>query len=71
MDITDGNWTNELGGTTLAPSIDEVAPADDNDYIQSGDDPSSDLAEIALTNTTAEAMQRGGMSGKGIDITFK
>jgi hypothetical protein len=27
--------------------------------------------EIALTNTTAAALQRGGAAGKGIDITFK
>jgi len=26
---------------------------------------------IALTNTTAAALQRGGAAGKGIDITFK
>lgn len=28
-------------------------------------------AELALTNTTAAAMQRGGAAGKGVDITFK
>lgn len=28
-------------------------------------------APIALTDTTAAAMQRGGAAGKGIDITFK
>lgn len=27
--------------------------------------------EVALTNTTAAAMQRGGAAGKGVDITFK
>lgn len=48
-DITDGGWTNELGGTTLAGSIDETT-ASDVDYIQSSESPlTPDICEIKCT----------------------
>jgi hypothetical protein len=46
-DIATGSWTNELGGTTLYTSIDDVA-LDDNDYIVSSVSPSNDTCVIEL-----------------------
>lgn len=51
-DVTDGSWLNEAGSNTnLFQSIDETV-ADDVDYIESSKTPSSDLAEIGLSNIT-------------------
>src|SRR4029077_21073196 len=45
----DGNWKTELGGTVLAPSIDDTSP-DDSDYIISSDRPVSDICKLSLSN---------------------
>jgi hypothetical protein len=51
-DVTDGGWTNQAGtNVNLFQSIDESV-ADDTDYISSGLAPSSDMAEINLSNIT-------------------
>lgn len=54
-DVTDGGWTNELGGTTLYTSINET-PLSDSDYIQSSVNPTADITRISLSNpsTTVE-----------------
>lgn len=52
-DVTDGNWLNEVGSATnLYASIDEPAPANDSDYIESASGPSNDLVEIKLSAPT-------------------
>jgi hypothetical protein len=48
-DNIDGNWKTELGGTVLAPSIDDTSP-DDSDYIISSDRPVSDICKLSLSN---------------------
>lgn len=55
-DSVDGNWTNELGGTTLYTSIDEAA-VDDADYIQSGDDPANDICKIRLSDPSGTPIE--------------
>lgn len=49
-DVTKGNWTDELGGTTnIYTSIDETS-ASDSDYVESGDSPNLDVLEVGLGN---------------------
>jgi hypothetical protein len=48
-DHTDGSWTNELGGTELYSSIDEITP-NDSDYVQSSDNPSADTFRVRMSN---------------------
>jgi hypothetical protein len=55
-DNIDGGWTNELGGPSLAPSIDETVP-DDDDYIISSDRPVSDICKISLSNPSGAIQQ--------------
>jgi hypothetical protein len=77
-DDTDGNWTNELGATSLYESIDETS-ASDADYIRSESDPVSDLCKIRLSNpgtTVAEPAivriryKKDG-TGSDIDLTVR
>lgn len=46
-DLTVGSWLNELGGTPLYTSIDEVS-ANDADYITSENNPSTSIARTTL-----------------------
>lgn len=48
-DALTGGWTASGGGSLFA-AIDEVA-ADDSDYIQSGDDPVTDITKIGLSDS--------------------
>jgi hypothetical protein len=48
-DDVDGGWTNELDGTTLFSSIDEVTE-DDSDFIKSSLTPSADMARIRISD---------------------
>jgi hypothetical protein len=48
-DSLDGGWTNELNGTSLFPSVDEVTP-DDADYIRSSTFPVTDICRLGLSN---------------------
>ena len=52
-DDTDGGWTNELDGSVLFSSIDEAAPADDNDYIKSSTGPFPDVCKVRLSNPSS------------------
>jgi hypothetical protein len=49
-DSSDGGWTNELGGTPIYTSIDEHLVPVDSDYIQSSNDPASDVCRLSLSN---------------------
>jgi hypothetical protein len=51
-DVSDGGWTNELGGTTLWTSLDEATP-DDADYIQSSENPSNDTCEVHISDPSS------------------
>lgn len=51
-----GSWLNELGGTTLAPSIDETAP-NVSDYIISSSNPASDICKVSLSNPGGAIIQ--------------
>lgn len=58
-DVTDGGWTNEVGSATdLYASLDE-ATASDADYIQSSVNPSSDVAEVALSDVADPGVHTG------------
>ena len=48
-DVTDGGWTDQSGGTSLADAIGED-PVDDANYIKSSSSPSNDACEIALSD---------------------
>jgi hypothetical protein len=48
-DNIDGGWTNELGGTSLFPSIDELQP-NVTDYIISSQGPLADVCKVQLSN---------------------
>jgi hypothetical protein len=49
-DISIGNWTNEIGGTTnIHDSIDEETTPVDTDYIKSGANPTGDTVTIGLS----------------------
>jgi hypothetical protein len=51
-DVSDGSWLNEAGSNTnLYDSLNE-AIATETDYIESSLDPSSDTAEVGLSNIT-------------------
>lgn len=74
-DVSDGGWTNELGGAELFSSIDE-ATANDNDYIQSSPNPSDDACRIRLSDPGAlpaapfDVMYRFKREGEGtINLT--
>lgn len=53
VDVTDGSWTTDTGGSVLYAAIDE-AVASDTDYIKSSNltQGNSDLCEIALGSLT-------------------
>lgn len=55
-DSIDGGWTNELDGTTLAPSIDEMVP-NDADYIKSETSPANDICKISFSDPLATPAQ--------------
>jgi len=74
-DISTGNWDDPNGNNNniLYDDIDEIS-TDDNDYIQSSNDPSSDTCEIELSDITDPEVDTGhiiryrygtGMSGTG------
>jgi hypothetical protein len=50
-DDTDGNWTNESGGTTLFSSIDESS-ASDTDFIQVDDSSSNEICIVRLSDVS-------------------
>jgi hypothetical protein len=50
-----GGWTDELGGTNLAGSLDEVT-ANDADYAQSTPDPVDDICRIRLQSLSATSI---------------
>lgn len=54
-DYQDGSWTNELGGTNLFPSIDELSP-NDTDYIKSSDNPNLDATIVKLSIPVAQML---------------
>lgn len=75
-DASAGGWTNESGGTTLYPSIDERFTPNDADYIRSSNNPSNDTCRVSLSNPSGAVAQpftvsyRYGKSGTAqIDIT--
>ncbi len=74
-DISTGSWDDPNGNNNniLYDDIDGIS-ADDNDYIQSSNDPSSDTCEIELSDITDPGVDTGhviryrygtGMSGTG------
>lgn len=84
-DVTKGNWDDSNGNNNdiLYDDIDEVTP-DDNDYIESPDDPSSEECEIGLGSLTDpesssghyvryrwQAPESGGGQPASIDFTVK
>jgi hypothetical protein len=52
-DVNDGNWTDPNGNNNgdLFDDIDETV-ADDNDYIESEQDPVADVCEVGLSSVT-------------------
>lgn len=59
-DITDGGWLNELASATdLYASIDEIWPADDDDYIMSSGAPSADACTVGLSNVSDPSSSTG------------
>jgi hypothetical protein len=52
-DDTTGGWRNETNATPLFPSVDEVAPANDSDFIHSSASPSADVCRFRLSNPVA------------------
>lgn len=76
-DDADGAWTNEAGGTSLFASVDDTS-ANDADYIQSSDDPSSDICRFRLSDPAGALTPPGKIrvrykrSGTGsIDLTVR
>lgn len=81
-DVTVGNWTTELGGTTnLYQSIDE-ATIDDGDYIKSEENPSNSATKVRLGNPTGTISaddthfvryryQKSVVDGQQIDLTVR
>jgi len=69
-DDNDGSWLNEVGGTTLVPSIDEMVP-NNSDYIISSVEPISDIARVRLSDPSGAIQQpmsvfyRCGTQGTG------
>ena len=59
-DTSVGAWTTNSGGTTnLYATVDEVAPADDADYIQSELTPSASVVSIRLGTFSEPAVMTG------------
>lgn len=52
-DVSDGNWTDAAGGTTLYASLDETS-LDDADYIKSGINPVADICKLELSNPSGD-----------------
>jgi hypothetical protein len=50
-DVTVNGWRNDSGGTTLYASLNETTSSDAN-YIQSSDNPTAEVFEVALSNPT-------------------
>lgn len=77
VDVTDGTWTTEGGGSTLYGSVNEDA-ASDSDYIQSAAGPVDDTVELALEGATDPLSSSGhivhyryqkNISGGAVDLT--
>lgn len=49
LDDLDGGWTDHLGGTSLAVTIDETTPSD-VDFIQSSPNPNQDLVRLRFSD---------------------
>lgn len=53
-DVTVGGWTNESGGSSLYPSLNEASQSDAT-FIRSASDPANDVSEVHLDPTSALA----------------
>lgn len=80
-DSIDGSWTNELGGTDLAGSIDE-ADAADSDFIQSPANPVAESCRVKLSSPSLGTYQpvepmvvayryRKSGAGGALDLTVR
>jgi Concanavalin A-like lectin/glucanases superfamily len=57
-DDSDSGWTDQGGGTSnLYLTIDEAAPANDADYIQSSVNPTSDVVRFRISDPTAAMVE--------------
>lgn len=50
-DVTVGGWTNESGGSSLYPSLNEASQSDAT-YIKSSPNPGNDISEVHLDPTS-------------------
>ena len=58
VDVADGNWTSSLGGGDLYAAINEET-FDDANYIQSGTNPSGDVANIRFESALTPPVMTG------------
>lgn len=66
IDIAAGGWTTSTGSGTLSSMVNESSP-DNSNYIQSGLNPSSDLAELKFLNVSTP----GATTGHIVSYTIK